>query len=300
MHTTTLRLHEAGTGRSHRSRELVGFTAHGKLGFGVRGGLHIGEFERAFFRKVVETTGNHDLGLAGKDGIASDLDGLEGGSARTDGDLDGTTGRKQKKVDPTGDGVDETVTLCISTLLLLRTKKKEDCNSRFLQDILLNISLLSPILEHRTHRMHTTHTGTQRSTNLAGVDVLVQLVRVGDTGHDQSLHSADQSPKGRPVSLGDNIIGQTESTSVPTGRKLASDDSVKLDGLGEEDPGTLVELDEPLAGFLGPDVDLVAVLALESSGLFSGDFKRFEIVVELNLLNEALLLRVVTPEQVGF
>lgn len=298
MHTTTLRLHETGTGRSHRSGELVGFTAHGKLCFGVRGGLHVGEFERALFRKVVETTGNHDFGLAGKDGVASNLDGLKGGSARSDGDLDGTTGRKQKKVDPTGDSVDETATLCISTLLLL--KKKKTCNSRFLQDILLNISLLSPILEHRAHRVHTTHTGTQRSTNFARVDVLVQFVRVGDTGHDQSLHSADQSPKGSPVSLGDNILGQTESTSVPTGRKLASDDSVKLDSLGEEDPGTLVELDEPLAGFLGPDVDLVAVLALESSGLFSGDFKRLEIVIELNLLNETLLLRVVTPEQVGF
>lgn len=179
-------------------------------------------------------------------------------------------------------------------------KKKKTRNSRFLQDILLNISLLSPILEHRAHRVHTTHTGTQRSTNFARVDVLVQFVRVGDTGHDQSLHSADQSPKGSPISLGDNILGQTESTSVPSGRKLAGDDSVKLDSLGEEDPGTLVELDEPLAGFLGPDVDLVAVLALESSGLFSGDFKRLEVVIELNLLNETLLLRVVTPEQVGF
>lgn len=148
--------------------------------------------------------------------------------------------------------------------------------------------------------MHTTHTGTQRSTNLARVDVLVQLVRIGDTGHDQSLHSADQCPKSGPVSLGDDVVGQTESTSVPTGWKLASDDSVKLDSLGEEDPGTLVELDEPFARFLGPDVDLVTVLALESSGLFSSNFKGLEVVVELNLLNEALLLRVVTPEQVGF
>lgn len=110
MHTTTLRLHETGTGRSHRSRELVGFTAHGKLGFGVRGGFHIGEFERALFREVIETTGNHDLGLAGNDGVASNLDGLKRGSARTDRDLDGTTGRKQEKVNPTGDGVNETAT----------------------------------------------------------------------------------------------------------------------------------------------------------------------------------------------
>lgn len=124
MHTTALRLHETGTGRGHRSRELVGFTAHGKLCFGVRSSLHVGEFERTLFRKVVETTGNHDLGLAGKDGVASNLDGLKGGSARSDGDLDGTTGRKQKKVDPTGDSVDETATLYQYPATLKKKKER--------------------------------------------------------------------------------------------------------------------------------------------------------------------------------
>ena len=49
-----------------------------------------------------------------------------------------------------------------------------------------------------------------------------------------------------------------------------------------------------------PDVDLVAVLALELLGVSVRDLNSFQIVVELDLLVEALLLRVVAAEEVWF
>jgi hypothetical protein len=51
---------------------------------------------------------------------------------------------------------------------------------------------------------------------------------------------------------------------------------------------------------LSPDIDLVALLPLESSGIFGGDLDRFKIVVELNFLVEKLLLRVVAVKVFGF
>ena len=164
----------------------------------------------------------------------------------------------------------------------------------------MDILLLSSVLEHGTEGLHTTHTGTKRSSDLGGVDVLVELVRVGDTRVDQGLHGAHEGPKSSPVSLSDNVVRDTESTSVPTRGDLTSDKSVESDSLGDENSSSLLELGEVLAGCLSPDVDLVALLSLESSGVIGRNLDGLEVVVELNLLVEGLLLRIVAVEDLGF
>ena len=62
-----------------RSRHLCRLTSHGKLSLSIAGGLHVGELEGAFFAQVVVTARQHDLRLAGKDGVAGDLDRLQRG-----------------------------------------------------------------------------------------------------------------------------------------------------------------------------------------------------------------------------
>lgn len=99
-----------------------------------------------------------------------------------------------------------------------------------------------------------------------------------------------------PVSLSDNVLRNTESTSVPSRRDLTSNDSVESDRLRNEYSRSLLKFGKPLAGSLCPDIDLVALFALESCGIFSGNLDWLEIVVELNLLVEDLLLWVVPVE----
>jgi hypothetical protein len=57
--------------------------------------------------------------------------------------------------------------------------------------------------------------------------------------------------------------------------------------------GALLELDEELAAVLGVDVDVGAVLALEASRVLLGRLDGLEVVLDLDLLCEALALRVV-------
>jgi hypothetical protein len=104
--------------------------------------------------------------------------------------------------------------------------------------------------------------------------------------------------KHSPVRLGDDIFRDTVAPGVPAGRDLTSDDAVKLDRLGNEDSSALLELYEPLARRLRPDVALVALLALETSRVLLRDLERLEVVVELDLLVEDLLLRVVAVEKI--
>jgi hypothetical protein len=118
------------------------------------------------------------------------------------------------------------------------------------------------------------------------VDIFVKLVWVGNTRHDESLHGTGQCPKSGSVDLSDNVVGNTVLLRIPSSRNLTSDSSVKLDGFRNIDPSTLLELDKPLARFLEPDITLVALFSLESSGILGGDLQRLEIVVELDFLVE--------------
>lgn len=86
---------------------------------------------------------------------------------------------------------------------------------------------------------------------------------------------------------------------MPTRRKLTSDEPVEANGLGDEDPSTALELNEPLAGLLDPDVAVDALLALELLGVGGRDLDGLEVVSELDLLVEGLLLGVVAVEELG-
>jgi hypothetical protein len=104
------RLTESSTSASGRTRHFVGFTTSSEFSLRVRGSLHVGELVRTFLGEIIVTSSDHDLGFSAQDGVASDFDGLKGGSASSDGDLDRTGRREKEKVDPSSDSVDETST----------------------------------------------------------------------------------------------------------------------------------------------------------------------------------------------
>jgi hypothetical protein len=78
---------------------------------------------------------------------------------------------------------------------------------------------------------------------------------------------------------------------------LSSNETVEDDGLGNVNLRALLELDEPLRAVVSVDVDEVAVLALEALSVLLGSLDGLEVVLDLDLLNEALLLGVVTAEE---
>lgn len=62
-----------------RTRHLAGLTTHSQLGLGVARSLHVRELVGTFLAEIVEATRKHDLGLAGEESVARNLDGLESG-----------------------------------------------------------------------------------------------------------------------------------------------------------------------------------------------------------------------------
>jgi CBS domain-containing protein len=81
---------------------------------------------------------------------------------------------------------------------------------------------------------------------------------------------------------------------------LTSDCATELEGLGNIDAGTLLELGKPFSTLAGPDVALVTVLEFELLCLGVGHLDGFEIVDELDFLVEDLLVGVITAEQLRF
>lgn len=73
----------ASAGASSWARKLVGLTTHRKLSLGVACGLHVGKLVGTFLAEIVESSRNHHFGLATKDSIAGDFEGLKGGCAIT-------------------------------------------------------------------------------------------------------------------------------------------------------------------------------------------------------------------------
>jgi hypothetical protein len=132
------------------------------------------------------------------------------------------------------------------------------------------------------------------------MNMLVQFVRIGDSRHVESFGSADESPECSPICLGDDVVRNTVSASMPSGRDLSSDCTAEREALGYEHECAFLELEEPLAALPGPDVALVAVLELELVGLRLGNFDGLKIVDKLDLLVEDLLLRVIATEEFGF
>jgi len=87
------------------------------------------------------------------------------------------------------------------------------------------------------------------------------------------------------------------SSSMPSSQNLPSYYSTELEGLGNEDAGTLLELGEPLPTLTGPDITLVTVLEFGLLHLRVGHLDGFEIMDELDFLVEDLLVGVITTEQ---
>jgi hypothetical protein len=177
-------------------------------------------------------------------------------------------------------------------------KKYED--SRFLENVVLNLFLLSAILEHLGERFSSAHTTTQTSANVGGVHMFVQLIRVSDPGCVKSLSRADKGPERSPVCLSNDIWRDAISTSVPAGWYLASNGAAEREGLGNKDASSPFELDEPLLARACPNIAFVAVLVLELLSLGLGDLNRLQIMRKLDFLIEDLLLGVVSTEEFRF
>jgi len=112
--------------------------------------------------------------------------------------------------------------------------------------------------------------------------VLVQFIWIGDTGGIKGFNSRDQCPKGGAVSLSDDVVGNSVTSSMPSGRNLTSNCATELEGFGNEDTGTLFELGEPLPTLTSPNVALVTVLEFELLRLGVGHLDGLEIVDELD------------------
>ena len=128
------------------------------------------------------------------------------------------------------------------------------------------------------------------------MDVLVQFIWIGDTGGIEGFNSRDQCPKGGAVSLSDDVVGNSVTSSMPSGRNLTSDCATELEGFGNEDTGTFFEFGEPLPTLTSPDVALVTVLEFELLRFGVGHLDGLEIVDKLDFLVEDPV-GVVTTEQ---
>ena len=111
-------------------------------------------------------------------------------------------------------------------------------------------------------------------SNIRGMHVLVQLVGIGDAGLVERLRSADQSPQCRAIGLSYNVSWNTISASVPAGRNLSSNRATEFEGLGNEDPGALLEFYEPLVTLTRPDITFITMFVFELLGLDTRYFNR--------------------------
>jgi hypothetical protein len=169
-----------------------------------------------------------------------------------------------------------------------------------LEDILLNVLFFATIAEHFRDGNDTSHSGSEGRTDLRRVNILVKFVRIGDSGHHESFSDGNECPERGAIDLSGDIVGNTESLVRPSGRDLTSDNTIESDSLGNLNLRSLLELDEVLGSIVGVDVDHLAVFALEAVGIFLGSLDRLEVVLKFDLLNESLLLGVVTTEEFRF
>ena len=68
---------------------------------------------------------------------------MESNLPGTNGDLDGTAGREEKQVDPTGSRVDEA-----NKAVQQHVKRMKPWRLRLLEDVVLNVLLVATVLEH--------------------------------------------------------------------------------------------------------------------------------------------------------
>lgn len=98
---------ESSSSRSCWSRHLIRLSSCSKLLDTATSRCHVGKLVGSFLGEVVESTSNHDLCLSAENCVDCDLDRLKGSGARSDRDLDRSTGGEKEKINPSGDGIDE-------------------------------------------------------------------------------------------------------------------------------------------------------------------------------------------------
>ncbi len=278
LDTRALRLHEAVPGGSGGPRHLLRGAAVLELIDRVAGSLHVGKLVRAFLAEVVKTTHEADACLAFHDGLVTNVDGLDSGSAGADGSLDRARRREEKHVHPSSHGVDEGL----------------------LENVILERLVEEPVAVHAAEGCRTAHTRTNAVSDFRYVDILVELVRVGDTGREQSLGSSDENEESDGVHLRDDVVGHTVPLGIPAAGDLTSDEAVEAESLGNPETRALLHADGILAG-LGDlkDLDLVAMLPLELFGSLLRGLKGIEILFDDDLVEKLLPVRVVSVEQFG-
>ena len=169
-----------------------------------------------------------------------------------------------------------------------------------MEDVVLNWLLVTSVFEHARQALHTTHAATNACPDFRRLPILVPLVGVCNAGHVEGLSCADKSPESRAVSLSDDVSRDTKATRFPTRRDLAGNGAAERERLRDEDPRTLLELDEPLAFACSPDVTLVTVFVLELLRVGLSRFERFQIVEKFDLLMEDFLLWIIALEELRF
>jgi hypothetical protein len=169
---------------------------------------------------------------------------------------------------------------------------------RLPQDIVLYLLLLTTDFGHSLQARHATHTTSQARANLGRMHILVEFVGVGDTRHVQRFCGKDEGSEGDTIDLRSNIVRYTISASLPTSSNLSRNMTVELEGLGNENPGNLLELHEPLATLARPYVTFGTMLVLELLGVSLRDFHglqlQLQLVDEFDFLVEYLLFGVIT------
>ncbi|KXT05144.1 hypothetical protein AC578_7604 [Pseudocercospora eumusae] len=145
-------------------------------------------------------------------------------------------------------------------------------DERLLEDVLLQRLIKEAVLVHSTKG---------------------ELVWIRDARAQQTLGSGDEHVERDWIDLGNDVVWHTVLLGIPTSRHLASNEAVKAEGLWNEESGTLLETDLEFTRFQLEDFDLLPVLTLE---LFS-TLEWVEVLLNLDLLHELLLVRVVAVEQ---
>jgi hypothetical protein len=169
-----------------------------------------------------------------------------------------------------------------------------------LENVILDIFFVATVFEHLCHACHTTHPTSQRSTNIGRMHVLIQLVWICNAGRVQGFGGTYQSPQRCTISLSNDVVRDTITTSIPSRRDLTCDGTTEFEGFGDEDNGTLLQFSEPLTALASPDVTLFSVLQFKLLGFCLRNLNRLKIMQKLDFLIEDLFVGIVAAEKIRF
>jgi hypothetical protein len=95
-----------------------------------------------------------------------------------------------------------------------------------LHNVTLDFLLVATFLKHLGQAVHTAHTGAETSSNLGGVNVLIEFIRVRDTSVIESLSGGNERPDRNAIGASGDVLGDTVASSVPPIRELAGNEAV--------------------------------------------------------------------------